>query len=652
MTAVLTPKIELGLGSTWQTPDASIVWTDFSNRLVAADGLEAMRGRSTVTDRFNPSEITGTWRNEDRAIDPRNAAGPHYGQLIAGVPVRITATPDGLGSRAVARGFLTGFPQKSDPSNQWGTVPLQAYGVLDKVARAKNPSSVYALEVAADAPIVWWRLQETGGDVMVDASGNGNDGVFDPGTTALPKVVMVYGEPGYIQFDGAHRGSVAFSDKVSPLATPVVIEAVCRVDKIDPGFTRTSSAWIALLICDGTTNGRRQSIDVGRSGAPVDDQTIKMLSRVPGAGKTWTVGPVPFSDIVHHLVFRQVAPTSDIDIDGVVATAGNANTGSNLPLVAGVHVGGLPDDIDTGITIGGLQVGEFSWQGPLGEIAIYNTNLSDARKAAHLAAVTAPWNGDTVDERIVKLAAYIGLPADRLNLEACQTILGPASFVGFPLMLDYCHCLEDSEDGRLFDTAAGQVRLLDRYWPYTATQAITPQVVLNDTPGTTDIPYVAEMLDDDDTLLANVADGNRQGGAEIVRRNKTSIGLYGEASTSRANLASASDAAVGSLLEHLVAVGATPKARYPALSVPLHKLTPAQQAAILDLDMGHRLTVKRTPQGVGAQIVLDFVVEGIKHILPGPVEWWVELYVSPAPSVTTFWKWGFSKWGVDTVWAY
>jgi hypothetical protein len=655
MTA-LTPVIDAAFGGTWQTPDVDLVWTelrdaDDKSRLIATAGLKTTRGRATEAERFKPTEITGTLRNDDRGLDNRHTAGPNFGQLIAGVPLRLTATPDGYPTVVFARSYITGFPQQSDVSNNFGTVPIQSFGTLDKIARAKAPTSVFDLLVQADTPFLRWRCQESGGDVMVDSSGHGVNGDYTPGTTALPKVVMVYGEAGYIEFDGEHRGTLAFSSKVSPPAAPVVIECILRTDKIDPAFTKTSSAWVAFIVDDGKTNGNRQIVSVDRAGAPPDFQDIIAISRVPGSSRGHGV-EIGFDDHVHHLVLRNTAPTSDLTVDGTTAAAGVV-TGHNVPLTGGVNVGGLPDEIDTTLTVGGLAVGTFSWQGPLGEIAFYDHDLTDAQIAAHRAAISAPWDLDTVDERLARLAEFVGLPADRIDLEPCQTILGPASFQGFAQMLDYWRCLEDSEDGFIFEKADGTIRCLDRYWPYTATEAITAQITLDDTPGTEDFPYYAALLDNDDTLLVNVADGSRQGGVPVRPvRDEVSIGLYGEASISRTNLAVASDADVTSVLEHIVAVGATPKDRFPSVRIPMHKLTPAQQYQLLTLEMRERVELKRRPQNIGDQIVLDFVVEGVDHDIAGPNDWWVDLYLSPAPSITSFWKWGYSEWGVDTVWAY
>ena len=51
------------------------------------------------------------------------------------------------------------------------------------------------------------------------------------------------------------------------------------------------------------------------------------------------------------------------------------------------------------------------------------------------------------------------------------------------------------------------------------------------------------------------------------------------------------------------------------------------------MDLGYRVTAKRTPQGVGTEIEIDFLVDGIRHDI-GEGEWWVDLFVSPVPQET------------------
>lgn len=85
---------ELGFGYTWRD-GAEIDWTDVSEYVRINDGISTQRGRSTEFDTIGPGSLSLTFANNDRRFDPSHAAGPHYGQLLPGVPIRVR-TGDGL----------------------------------------------------------------------------------------------------------------------------------------------------------------------------------------------------------------------------------------------------------------------------------------------------------------------------------------------------------------------------------------------------------------------------------------------------------------------------------------------------------------------------------------------------------------------------
>ena len=82
-----------------------------------------------------------------------------------------------------------------------------------------------------------------------------------------------------------------------------------------------------------------------------------------------------------------------------------------------------------------------------------------------------------------------------------------------------------------------------------------------------------------------------------------------------------------------VATQGTPLPRVPKIRVPLHRYSAADQATILGLELGYRVTVTRTPQAVGSAITTAFLIDGIGHEVT-ETEWWWEAYVSPVPSAT------------------
>jgi hypothetical protein len=90
---------------------------------------------------------------------------------------------------------------------------------------------------------------------------------------------------------------------------------------------------------------------------------------------------------------------------------------------------------------------------------------------------------------------------------------------------------------------------------------------------------------------------------------------------------------VRTLAQWTVATQSTPLPRVPKIRVPLHAYSAADQASVLALELGYRVTCNRTPQAVGSAISLDFLIDGIRNETNGS-EWWWEAYVSPVPTAT------------------
>src|SRR3989442_12331717 len=74
---------------------------------------------------------------------------------------------------------------------------LSGCGGASTAASPTTPPS-YRASVLADHPVAYWRLDEETGTVMVDASGNGNDGAYAGAVTL--------GQPGALASDGGTAG--------------------------------------------------------------------------------------------------------------------------------------------------------------------------------------------------------------------------------------------------------------------------------------------------------------------------------------------------------------------------------------------------------------------------------------------------------------
>lgn len=635
---MIAPRLilEVGYGATWQTEPESIQWVDETARVNdRRQVVEIVRGASSARGVVDTGELKLTLNNQDRRFDPLYTDGPLYGLLVPGVPIRVLAQVAGVllpiyddedpiyedDAPVVAEwetavpvwsGTVASWPQRYDRGNTWATVPLQCFDRFDKLARAKIPRSVLEREILADGPVGYWPLDETSGRTMVDRSGHQRDGEYIYGTTALagsvetPAGATVRG----LELDGEHRGVVVDSG-ARPDSPPMTVEALVLPEFAD------ANANNVYRLGNGNT-------DKGLVVAATDTGVAVRSYFPPGRLLLVTDFEAP---TLRHLAVR-LTPTV------LAAYADGVQIGFTTAAV------GVPDIVAEAVTAiggsGGLLRGSMARQtnqytGFLGHVAVYDRDIGTARLRAHAQAALAPLEGQRTDERIDWILDEIGWPAGLRRLEPGRTLLGAATFQPGDGALQYLRLLEATEDGRLFIAADGSLVFHDRYWPWLAPEATISQVTFTDQPG--GACYADFQLDLDDDLIVNVARFTRRGGVEQVATDPASIAVHGEAEEQRSDLLVATDAQARSLAEWTVATRSVPQPRVPSIRIALHTYAGPDQEAVLALDLGHRVTVERTPQGVGDPISLDFLVEGIRHEVAHR-QWWVDLYVSPAPQAT------------------
>lgn len=626
-----TTTVEFGFGSTWKTLDSAITWTDVTAYVLLPERLNSNRGRQNELDDFAAGRCAFTLNNTTRRFDPDYSAGAYYGNLKPGVPVRIRSTANAVTSD-VFRGFVHGWPQRYDVSNRMGTVPIEASDGFRMLARATLTQSAYSDAVEADSPTGYWRLGErvtstTFTDEIAARTatlsgyakageqgalfGDSNSGLDLTGYTAFLDVDGSFGVSGG---NFTHEGWGTFPNPTASLFNVLVIQFdVTGVKRTMIGAYEGSAGagtWRAFMY--STPDAAVTSDILYSADYPVD----RDFHYIGGAfaGTAWT-----------------------LVVDGHVTTK-TASVTVNQPADGFVRICG---------TTGGTR-GEGLWDGTIDEIAYYPTNLTSTQLIAHYNAGHAPWDGDTSDDRIIRVLDAIAWPSDLRAISAGDTTLGPVSVDGAKT-LSFLKNIELSEQGKLFVNRSGDLTFLNRYWALTDTHGTTSQVTLSDDGA--DTPYSDLGYDYDDEHIVNKATGARQGGSPISCSDQTSIDTYGEmVDTELSSLQLQSDAFVLSALQYRVDRYKDPVKRLPAIRVPLHRLTAAQQSALLGLELGYRVTVQRTPQAVGSQYSADALIEGITHDIAtanGIGEHWMTFQLSPVDT-RSYWILGTSQLGTDT----
>lgn len=649
-------RVEVGFGATWQTEPASITWIDITAYALDVHGLVAQRGASAARGQVDAGSLSLSLKNADRRFDPTYTAGPYYGDLKPGVPIKITCTAptsDLLWGTEVLTwggetlvwgtpipvwyGSVKKWPQRYDIGNTFAWVPLECWDGFADLARAKIPRSVLVAEVLADSPDAYWRLnQSSESQPMVDSSGNLNDGDY-ANVTFTTSLVDDDGGAMTTTHVGDSRGR--YVGNGLPLAAPITLEAWVQFDR--------ELSQLHMIITNARDyaygSGLQIAVEDSTNGSPNGELIVDFR----GLGSFYKArGSTRIDDGLVHHVAMTMASNSAADIklyvDGVeeTKTTVSGTNGGSWPKHLIWAVGNAPDN----------SSGDYGLGGTIDEVAVYPSALSAARVLAHYNAGHAPLDAQTTDQRIGWVLDQLDWPTNLRTLSTGRSTLGPATLQAGDKALDYLRLVAATEDSRLFMGKSGHLTFQDRYWRYLDTLATVSQITFSDQ--NTGRGYAEFQLDTDDELLVNIARYTRRGGSEQIATEAASVAAYGEAEKQQTDLLLETDAEVQSLARWTVATQSTPLPRVPSIRIPLHDYSAADQASVLGLDLGHRVTCNRTPQGVGSAVSLDFVVDGIRHEV-NATEWWTTLFVSPAPDNTVhLFVLGTSELGSTDILAY
>ena len=632
MTATLYGNVTFTVQVAFDTADpltTSPTWTDVTAYVLE---VTTRRGRwDRLTQRYDAGTCVVKFDNSDRRFDPLYSSGPYYGDLVPMKQLRVRAEYAST-TYEVWRGFVQGWPQEWDPNfPTWSTCTVTAVDAFGYLATIQLPDR-YAMEVQQDSPSGYWRCGDTGA-VLTDSTVNANHGSWSAWTSQVDS-----GLAGVT--DGGAR-------RVEPNQDPIT--ATFTLPDLTGGFVTTGSqitgadatleAW--CYFTSGTqgyvttAHGSGASLGFGFNypyeGAG-DLFNVWVLSEDGTNEQTWFL-QVPVGQWVHIVLTYDFSPSTTLTayINGVAYTSSWS--------FAEQWTTGLQLDVQN--MTGDRDPDSYF---VVDEIATYNSLLSAARITAHYLAGFDAYLLERSGTRVGAILDYCDWPSGLRSLGSGDSWLdsGP---LGGSTALDYLQRIADTEQGRLYVDASGNVVFRDRTWDIETTSARTSQATFGDSGS--ELRYARLGLDGGNIeQIVNTIEVTPQTGATVTVQDAASVTAYGRRVESLQSLhTNSSDA--GNLGAWRVDRFADPSYVVTELEFHPRRAASTMWAQALGRDIGDRVTVVRRPQGVGSAISQERSIEGIEHTIT-PNNWTTRFFLAepiPTRAEANWWVVGNATYG-------
>lgn len=250
----------------------------------------------------------------------------------------------------------------------------------------------YASEVAADSPVLWWRLGESSGTVANDSSAGGTfDGTYNGGPTLGATSLLATDSDTAVSLDGVND-YVSYSGTVIASSSAVSVEMWFKMS--------TPAAVSYLFQVRNATITSEFRVSMETTGA------LSVVANPTGTNSaSFTTAATTFGDNQpHHLVltYNDAGDTATLYVDGTSVGSGTVLGTSKLVEVTSVGAGAQAN-------------GNTRMAGVIDEFAIYSTALSSTRVSDHYAAgVGSPANEVVLDADMPSVVGAFDLDVSRL----------------------------------------------------------------------------------------------------------------------------------------------------------------------------------------------------------------------------------------------
>lgn len=592
MTLIPTPVLEVGFSAGAAESDY-LVFDDPERGLfdtakfapddigvdIAADArmMRCNRGSTRfegVYARTEAGSFSALLDNNDRTYDPTYSAGPYFGELLPGRPVRLKvpyAAPSGL---VAPNG---GYASNGSDVSITGDIDIRVrFSVGD--AGYASIISKYALPDQ-----VAWRLVHIGSGVLFfefSEDGTTSEGVI--GVTSLDLELPIWIRATLTVDDGAGNfvATLWRSDDDTHDHTEVVWAE----------FSQNTDAWTGPLF-DGTA-----SVVVGGE-TTISDVRIFAAAILDGIGGTVVADPC----------FHWDGPTSTDNGDGTWEDG----RGNDWSVVSPAMV---QDPTTFPVWAGFADDWELDYPG-FGSDAVTRLPAIDGVKQLQVdgAEQSPAGAGETTGARIARVLDNAAWPdTDRRISDGDATV--QATTLAQNAWSELC-VTSDSEIGELWITADGKVRFRSR--SEVVAHARNSKATFGD--GAGELPLRDLKPRSPGKHIRNTISAARVGGSAQLAEDPASQLAFGKLTLNRTDLTLETDAAADDWANYVLYLLKDPDVEIEQFTVKPRtddRLWPQ----VLGREIGDRVSVKLSPPGGGDRLEREVIIRGIAHDIT-PDDW-------------------------------
>ena len=598
-----------------------IVWTDVST---SVRSVSTKRGRSSELDTFTAGSANVTLSNATRAFDPEYAAGPYFGKLTPGRPIRISAQYGAGATTPLFFGFVENWDQQYAPPAD--AIALVTCSDAFKVLNQLTLPHYWEYYIGGQAPTAWFRFDDgTEPDTAFDsvaqvASGVWRDNTGAAATGAGGSSLLANDSSSCATFDGTTYLGLPRANFPFNILNYLNVSLECWIST-----STTTDGSYGIFHKSGSESAISLGMKVSGGVGTIQAQ----IGSIAGISSVWAMTSTKLVNdgLRHHLAIVWDWNTSqhDLYVDGIVATTFDYFGPALNTYNAEVQVG-APFSPSTDPTYNFTS----SFVGSVDELAFYaSKSLTLTEIEIRRQIGRGRYANNYASTRAANVLTMAQWMTDGAEITASSSMVQAFNTQGKTVLASLQEC-EAAEQGRLFINAAGKVRFVSRLELSTDSPYNVPTRVYGDGPA--ELPYLDIAFVYNDQLVKNLVTVSRANGATAQAQDTESQGQYFVRSDSLSDLISNSDDFSVDLANARLAFYKQPSMRVESLAVNPRANPASLYPAVIGDEIGTRITVKRRPQGVGSAISKELMIEGISHTIT-PDGWATTYNCSPAPTV-------------------